>query len=44
MDWQRLFPNLAEWPTEKWLALPIALLFLLGIVGGIADIIFRGPF
>jgi hypothetical protein len=31
---KRMFPTLAGWPSEKWLGVPIALLFVLGIVGG----------
>jgi hypothetical protein len=31
---RRMFPTLADWPSEKWLGVPIALLFVLGAVGG----------
>ena len=38
---KRLFPNLAEWPAEKWLGLPIGLFFLAGIIGGVMELIYR---
>jgi len=33
---------LAQWPTEKWLGVPIAFFLLLGVIGGICDIITDG--
>jgi hypothetical protein len=40
---KRLFPTIAQWPPEKWLGLPIALLWLFGLIAGIGDIIFGDP-
>ncbi len=40
---KRLFPTLAEWPSEKWLGLPIALLIVVGCIGGIVDLVLGRP-
>jgi hypothetical protein len=32
-----LYPVMAEWPPEKWMALPIAVIWVIGIIAGIAD-------
>ena len=37
---KRLFPTLAEWPAEKWLGVPIAILILFGCIMGLSDLIF----
>ena len=37
---KQLFPMLAEWPPEKWLGLPIAILLLYGVLIGIGVIFF----
>jgi hypothetical protein len=33
---RRFFPTLSEWPAEKWIGVPIALLLL---IGGIVNLI-----
>ena len=37
---KRLFPNMAEWPTEKWLGVPVLLLWGWGCLAGILDLAF----
>lgn len=39
---RRLFPTLAEWPAEKWLGVPIALVLILSSIGGIVDALLHG--
>jgi hypothetical protein len=36
---RELFPSLAEWPAEKWMLLPIALLLVIGCIIGVGDAI-----
>jgi hypothetical protein len=37
---KRLFPTLADWPSEKWLGVPIAVVFMLAVLGGALSLIF----
>lgn len=37
---KKLFPNLAKLEPVKWLALPLALLWVFGIVIGFTDLLF----
>lgn len=35
---RKLFPNLAEWPVEKWLAAPMVLIMVVAPTAGLLHI------
>lgn len=37
---RRLFPTLADWPAEKWLGVPVAILIIFGCIMGLGDLLF----